>query len=62
VDFGLVRLRIFAQALKGDDKSEGQSFLDFFRALGHKGVIEAGARFELRHQAIPARGSVLIRG
>jgi hypothetical protein len=39
----------FAQALKGDEKSEAQSFLDhFFRALGHKGAIEAGATFEFR--------------
>ena len=33
----------FAQTLRGDEKSEAQTFLDhFFRALGHKGVIEAG--------------------
>jgi hypothetical protein len=39
----------FAQALRGDEKSEAQSFLGrFFRALGHKGVIEAGATFEFR--------------
>ena len=39
----------FAQTLRGDEKSEAQSFLDhFFRALGHKGVIEAGATFEFR--------------
>jgi hypothetical protein len=39
----------FAQTLKGDEKSEAQSFLDqFFRALGHKSAIEAGATFEFR--------------
>lgn len=39
----------FAQTLHGDEKSESQSFLDhFFRALGHAGVIEAGATFEFR--------------
>jgi hypothetical protein len=39
----------FAQTLRGDEKSEAQSFLDhFFRALGHGGVIEAGATFEFR--------------
>src|SRR2546423_7567798 len=39
----------FAQSLKGDEKSEAQSFIDqFFRALGHKSAIEAGATFEFR--------------
>ncbi|MDQ6861886.1 MAG: N-6 DNA methylase [Verrucomicrobiota bacterium] len=39
----------FASRLKGDEKSEAQTFLDhFFRALGHAGVIEAGATFEFR--------------
>lgn len=39
----------FARSLKGDEKGEAQPFLDrFFRALGHKGVIEAGATFEFR--------------
>src|SRR5205085_11954118 len=39
----------FTQSLKGDEKSEAQSFLDqFFRALGHKSAIEAGATFEFR--------------
>lgn len=39
----------FAQTLRGDEKSEAQSFLDqFFRALGHKSTIEAGATFEFR--------------
>ncbi len=39
----------FAGSLRGDEKSEAQSFLGhFFRALGHDGVIEAGATFEFR--------------
>ena len=39
----------FAAKLKGDEKGEAQSFLDqFFRALGHKSAIEAGATFEFR--------------
>jgi hypothetical protein len=39
----------FSRSLKGDEKSEAQPFLDhFFRALGHKGAIEAGATFEFR--------------
>jgi len=39
----------FARCLRGDEKSEAQSFLDhFFRAFGHRGVIEAGAMFEPR--------------
>src|SRR6266516_4063506 len=39
----------FVQTLRGDEKSEAQTFLDhFFRALGHEGVIEAGATFEFR--------------
>ena len=39
----------FAQSLRGDEKSEAQTFLDhFFRALGHDGVVEAGATFEFR--------------
>jgi SAM-dependent methyltransferase len=39
----------FAETLRGDEKSEAQTFLDhFFRALGHAGVIEAGATFEFR--------------
>ena len=34
----------FAQTLRGDEKSEAQSFIDrFFRALGHNSAIEAGA-------------------
>ena len=39
----------FVQTLRGDEKSEAQTFVDhFFRALGHEGVIEAGATFEFR--------------
>ncbi len=39
----------FARTLRGDEKSEAQTFLDhFFRALGHAGAIEAGATFEFR--------------
>ncbi|MBA3960300.1 MAG: class I SAM-dependent DNA methyltransferase [Chthoniobacterales bacterium] len=39
----------FARSLRGDEKSEAQTFLDhFFRALGHAGAIEAGATFEFR--------------
>lgn len=45
----LAKFVAFAQTLKGDEKSEAQSFLDqFFRALGHKSAIEAGATFEFR--------------
>src|SRR5438552_10403020 len=54
----------FAQTLRGDEKSEAQSFLDrFFRALGHKGVIEAGATFELRVAKKPGSPQLeLIKG
>lgn len=39
------------QYIKGDEKSESQSFLDrFFQAFGHKGAIEAGAEYEQRVQ------------
>lgn len=39
----------FVKTLKGDEKSEAQTLLDhLFRALGHKGVHEAGATFEYR--------------
>ena len=45
----LAQFVTFARSLKGDEKGEAQTFLDhFFRALGHKGVIEAGATFEFR--------------
>jgi hypothetical protein len=39
----------YCKNLRGDEKSESQSFLDrFFQAFGHKGAIEAGAEFEAR--------------
>ncbi|MBA2585577.1 MAG: class I SAM-dependent DNA methyltransferase, partial [Chthoniobacterales bacterium] len=54
----------FARTLKGDEKSEAQSFLDhFFRALGHAGVIEAGATFEFRVAKKPGSPQLeLIKG
>ena len=54
----------FAQDLRGDEKSESQSFLDhFFRALGHEGVIEAGATFEFRVAKKPGSPQLeLIKG
>jgi SAM-dependent methyltransferase len=54
----------FAQTLRGDEKSEAQSFLDhFFRSLGHKGVIEAGATFEFRVAKKPGSPQLeLIKG
>src|SRR5206468_12704173 len=54
----------FAQTLRGDEKSEAQSFLDhFFRALGHAGVIEAGATFEFRVAKKPGSPQLeLIKG
>ena len=54
----------FAQALRGDEKSEAQTFLDhFFRALGHAGAIEAGATFEFRVAKKPGSAQLeLIQG
>jgi SAM-dependent methyltransferase len=54
----------FAETLRGDEKSEAQSFLDhFFRALGHAGVIEAGATFEFRVAKKPGSPQLeLIKG
>src|SRR6266436_6596431 len=54
----------FAHSLKGDEKSEAQSFLDhFFRALGHDGVQEAGATLEFRIAKKPgSRQLELIKG
>src|SRR6266513_5630753 len=54
----------FAQTLRGDEKSEAQTFLDhFFRALGHEGVIEAGATFEFRVAKKPGSPQLeLIKG
>src|SRR5438093_6918263 len=54
----------FGQTLVGDETSEAQSLLDrFFRALGHKGVIEAGATFEFRVAKKPGSPQLeLIKG
>jgi hypothetical protein len=54
----------FASLLKGDEKSEAQTFVDhFFRALGHHGVIEAGATFEFRVAKKPGSAQLeLIKG
>ncbi len=54
----------FAQTLRGDEKSEAQTFLDhFFRAFGHKGAIEAGATFEFRVAKKPGSPQLeLIQG
>jgi hypothetical protein len=54
----------FARTLRGDEKGEAQPFLDhFFRALGHKGVIEAGATFEFRVAKKPGSPQLeLIKG
>ncbi|MDR3403161.1 MAG: N-6 DNA methylase [Chthoniobacter sp.] len=54
----------FARGLKGDEKSEAQTFLDhFFRALGHSGVIEAGATFEFRVAKKPGSAQLeLLKG
>jgi MmeI, N-terminal domain len=60
----LIEFVRFAQTLRGDEKSEAQAFLDhFFRALGHEGVIEAGATFELRVAKKPGSPQLeLIKG
>ena len=52
----------FAQTLRGDEKSEAQTFLDhFFRALGHD--VEAGATFEFRVAKKPGSPQLeLIKG
>jgi SAM-dependent methyltransferase len=54
----------FASTLRGDEKGEAQTFLDhFFRALGHAGVIEAGAMFEFRVAKKPGSPQLeLIKG
>jgi hypothetical protein len=37
------------QYIKGDEKGEAQVFLDrLFKAFGHQGAIEAGAKYEQR--------------
>jgi hypothetical protein len=60
----LAQFVTFARSLRGDEKSEAQSFLDhFFRALGHGGVIEAGATFEFRVAKKPGSPQLeLIKG
>jgi SAM-dependent methyltransferase len=64
VKAGLSGFVQFAQSLRGDEKSESQSFLEhFFRALGHAGVIEAGAIFEFRVAKKPGSPQLeLIKG
>ena len=54
----------FARSLHGDEKSEAQGFLErFFRALGHEGVMEAGAIFEFRIAKKPGTAQLeLIQG
>ena len=60
----LVQFAAFARALKGDEKSEAQLFLDhFFRALGHGGVQEAGATLEFRIAKKPGSAQLeLLKG
>jgi type II restriction/modification system DNA methylase subunit YeeA len=60
----LAQFAAFARALKGDEKSEAQLFLDhFFRALGHGGVQEAGATLEFRIAKKPGSAQLeLIKG
>ena len=60
----LAQFATFARALQGDEKSEAQTFLDhFFRALGHGGVIEAGATFEFRVAKKPGSAQLeLLKG
>lgn len=60
----LAQFATFARSLKGDEKSEAQTFLDrFFRALGHAGVMEAGATFEFRIAKKPGTAQLeLIKG
>jgi hypothetical protein len=49
----------FCKGLRGDEKSESQTFLDrFFRAFGHEGAIEAGAEFEDRLKKGSAKGNM----
>lgn len=43
----LQKFAVFARSLKGDEKSEAQTFLnEFSRALGHENAVAAGATFE----------------
>ena len=60
----LEKFAAFARSLHGDEKSEAQGFLErFFRALGHEGVMEAGATFEFRIAKKPGTAQLeLITG
>lgn len=47
------------QHLKGDEKSESQTFLHhFFQAFGHEGAIEAGATLEERVKKGSQKGNM----
>jgi SAM-dependent methyltransferase len=54
----------FARTLKGDEKSESQTFLnEFFRALGHDNAVAAGATFEFRVAKKPGSAQLeLLKG
>ena len=55
----LAEFASFAAALAGDEKSEAQSYLEhLFRALGHRGVSEAGATFEFRVAKRPGSSQI----
>ncbi len=60
----LAEFAAFARTLHGDEKSEAQGFLErFFRALGHAGVMEAGATFEFRVAKKPGSAQLeLLKG
>ena len=60
----LEKFAVFTRSLKGDEKSEAQGFLErFFRALGHAGVMEAGATFEFRIAKKPGSAQLeLLKG
>jgi hypothetical protein len=60
----LDKFAAFARGLKGDEKSEGQTFLnEFFRALGHENAVEAGATFEFRVAKKPGTAHLeLLKG
>lgn len=50
-------VRYCQQHLRGDEKSEAQTFLTrFFQAFGHEGIKEAGAEFEERLKKGSAKG------
>jgi hypothetical protein len=49
------------QHIRGDEKSEAQSFLNkFFEAFGHGGAIAAGATFEERVKKASAKGKMFF--